>query len=329
MKSKIINLIILSIVLCLGEINVNAQSGCDLCGPANGTAKNIASGTFSATIGAYCESRGLYSFAAGYLARSLANNAISMGKYVRAQATNSIVIGSGSNADESRTLINSISNSLMIGFNSNLPTLFVSKSASSNATGRVGIGNVTSPQAKLHVKSDDKEDAGIIVEPTTSSQMAYIQLFSENNRISVAKNSGLSIISRNDNINLDANKVLMNAQVTINAPQGFSEEHDYALAVPGGIMTTKVLVKDVEDWYDIVFEDDYELLSIDDVKKYIDENGHLPDVPSGQDVFVNGYDMVEMDGLLLKKIEELTLYTIKLNDLIKRQQEIIESLQSE
>ena len=78
----------------------------------------------------------------------------------------------------------------------------------------------------------------------------------------------------------------------------------------------------------IVFEDDYELLSIDDVKKYIDENGHLPDVPSGQDVFVNGYDMVEMDGLLLKKIEELTLYTIELNAIVKRQQEIIESLQS-
>ena len=42
-----------------------------------------------------------------------------------------------------------------------------------------------------------------------------------------------------------------------------------------------------------------------EIKKYIDENGHLPDIPSGQDVFTNGYNMVEMDGLLLKKIEEL------------------------
>ena len=62
--------------------------------------------------------------------------------------------------------------------------------------------------------------------------------------------------------------------------------------------------------------------------RFIDENGHLPDIPSEQDVINNGYDMVEMDGILLKKIEELTLYTIELNDIIKRQQEIIETLQS-
>ena len=39
-------------------------------------------------------------------------------------------------------------------------------------------------------------------------------------------------------------------------------------------------------------------------------------------------DMVEMDGLLLKKIEELTLYTIELNKLIAEQQKIIEELRS-
>lgn len=316
------------VVLCLCEGNLNAQNGCDLCGPASGTYKNIASGSCSATIGAGCEARGLYSFAVGYIAKSYMANTIAMGKFVKAQAQNTVVIGSGYANAESRLLTNNISNSLMIGFNSVYPTLFVSKSSSYNTTGKVGIGNVTSPQAKLHIKSDSNEDAGLIVEPANLSKMAYIQLFDENNRISVNPNSGLSIMSHNAKINLDANQVLLNAQVTINAPQGFSKENDYALAVPGGILTTKVLVKDVEDWYDVVFEEDYKLLSIDDIRRYICENGHLPDIPSGQDVFANGYDMVEMDGLLLKKIEELTLYTIELNDLIKRQQEIIESLLS-
>jgi hypothetical protein len=150
----------------------------------------------------------------------------------------------------------------------------------------------------------------------------------DNNRISVKQDTGLLIVSRNSKINFKSNQVLMNAQVTIDAPKGFSEEYDYALAVSGGIMTTKVLVKDVEDWYDIVFEDDYKLLPINKVKRYIDENGHLPDIPSGQDVLMNGYNMVEMDGLLLKKIEELTLYAIELNKLIECQQKIIETLQS-
>ncbi len=316
------------IVLCLCEVSINAQNGCDLCGPDVGTYKNIASGGYSATIGAGCESRGLYSFSVGYVAKSYMANTIAMGKFVKAQAQNTIVIGSGYGNAESRLLTNNISNSLMIGFNSTLPTLFVSKSSNYNTTGKVGIGNVTSPQAKLHIKSDSNEDAGLIVEPANMSKMAYIQLFDENNRISVHPNSGLSIKSQNAKINLDAKQVLLNAQVTINAPQGFSEENDYALAVPGGILTTKVLVKDVEDWYDIVFEENYKLLSIEEIRHYIRENGHLPDIPSGQDIFVNGYDMVEMDGLLLKKIEELTLYTIELNDLIKRQQEIIDSLLS-
>lgn len=315
----------LFIALSLCEKNVSAQNGCDLCGP-DAANRNIASGLYSSTIGAGCESRGQYSFAVGYFSKSYTANAIAMGKYVRAQAANSVVIGSGISNTESRLLTNNVPNSLMIGFNSALPTLFVSKSSAYNTTGKVGIGNITSPEAKLHIKSDSNEDAGIFVEPTNSSKTAYIQLFDENNRISFKSDSGLSIMSQNAKINLDADQVAMNAQVTINAPRGFSE--DYALAVPGGIMTTKVLVKDVEDWYDVVFEDGYDLQSIEDVELYINENGHLPDIPSDQDIFDKGYDMVEMDGLLLKKIEELTLYAIELNNLIKCQQEIIESLQS-
>ena len=95
----------------------------------------------------------------------------------------------------------------------------------------------------------------------------------------------------------------------------------------GGILTTKVLVKEVDEWYDYVFDDDYALLPINYLQRYIGENGHLPDIPSESNVLANGYDMVEMDGLLLKKIEELTLYIIELNKLIECQQEIINTLQ--
>ena len=175
------------------------------------------------------------------------------------------------------------------------------------------------------MRSDNNEDAGVILESVNS---AYIQFLGDKNRISAKSGSGLSIMSRESDINFDANQVLMNAKVTMNAPQVSSEKSDYALAVSGGILTTKVLVKEVSEWYDYVFKDNYDLLSIDNLKRYVEENGHLPDIPSEQDVFVNGYDMVEMDGLLLKKIEELTLYTIELNNLIRRQQEVIESLLS-
>ena len=328
MKPKFKYLVILSIVLSFSPRFLKAQiNGCDLCGPATGTYKNIALGNYSATIGAGCESRGQYSFAVGYVAKSYMTNTIAMGKYVRAQAANSIVIGSGVANADSRMLTNNVPSSLMVGFNSCLPTLFVANSVSYNTTGKVGIGNVSSPEAKLHIKADSNEDAGLFIEATNVSKKAYLKLFDENHLISVNPNEGLSISSKESKINLDANQVLMNAKVAIDIPEGISD-NDYALSVSGGIITTKVMVKEVSEWYDYVFDENYKLLPIEKVKCFIDENGHLPDIPSECNVLNNGYDMVEMDGILLKKIEELTLYTIELNAIVKRQQEIIESLQS-
>ena len=57
----------------------------------------------------------------------------------------------------------------MVGFNSNIPTLFVGPSGGTGTTGKVGIGNVTDPQAKLHIKADISEDATLRLEPVTGS----------------------------------------------------------------------------------------------------------------------------------------------------------------
>lgn len=63
---------------------------------------------------------------------------------------------------------------------------------------------------------------------------------------------------------------------------------------------------------DYVFEDNYNLMSLKDVNIFIKENKHLPDVPSAIEMEENGMNMKDMQLLLLKKVEELTLYTIKL-----------------
>lgn len=326
-KRQTISVVLIIVLSFFANTRLNAQDGgCDLCGPDIGSNRNIASGNYSATIGVSCESKGAFSFAVGYLAKTYATNTIAMGKYVKAQSTNSIVIGTGFSNLESRMLINSIPNSLMIGFNSSVPTLFVSNSSGFNTTGKVGIGNVTNPKTKLHIKSDTNEDAGVFIEPSNLAKTAYIQLFNENNKICAKQDAGLSIISQEGSINLDADNVMMNAKVSINATRPFAEGYDYALAVSGGILTTKVLVKEVTEWYDHVFDDEYKLIAIDELSRFVKENGHLPDMPSEYNVLDKGYDMVEMDGLLLKKIEELTLYTIELNALIKQQQELIDSL---
>ena len=191
----------------------------------------------------------------------------------------------------------------------------------------MSIGNVQTPKSKLHIKSDANEDAGIIVETSTANSSSYLQFVDDNHRISYKKSSGMQILSKGDRITIGSDVISMNAKVGINTTNDFSDNYDYALAVSGGVLTDKVLIKEVTEWYDIVFEDDYHLLPLSELEDYIDENGHLPDMPSTEDVKNDGYDLVDIDGLLLKKIEELTLYTIGLNKKLEEQRKIIESLQ--
>jgi hypothetical protein len=92
------------------------------------------------------------------------------------------------------------------------------------------------------------------------------------------------------------------------------------LAVNGKVLATEVQVALVANWADYVFNDDYELKTLDEVESFIANNKHLPGVPSVKEVESNGINLGEMDAILLKKIEELTLYMIDLkkeNDILK------------
>ncbi len=85
------------------------------------------------------------------------------------------------------------------------------------------------------------------------------------------------------------------------------------LGVDGDIVTEKVSVQVVNP-PDYVFESDYKLRSLKETKLYIDENKHLPEIPSAKEMEANGVELGEMNMKLLKKIEELTLYQIELLD---------------
>jgi hypothetical protein len=92
----------------------------------------------------------------------------------------------------------------------------------------------------------------------------------------------------------------------------------YRLSVNGKIMSEELKVQMSENWPDYVFEEDYDLMSIDEIDGYIKENGHLPGVPSAQDVEnENGIMVGEMNRILLEKVEELTLLLIEQNEKIE------------
>jgi Domain of unknown function (DUF4082)/Bacterial Ig-like domain len=82
------------------------------------------------------------------------------------------------------------------------------------------------------------------------------------------------------------------------------------LAVNGNIIARKLKITQL-DWADYVFEPEYKLRPLKDLENYIHQYNHLPDVPSALEVEKNGIDLGDSQALLLKKIEELTLYIIK------------------
>ncbi|UXX80414.1 hypothetical protein N7E81_04785 [Reichenbachiella carrageenanivorans] len=84
------------------------------------------------------------------------------------------------------------------------------------------------------------------------------------------------------------------------------------LAVNGQIRATEVKVSANISVPDYVFAPDYELKTLQETKEYISNHHHLPEIPSAKDIEANGINIGEMNMLLLKKIEELTLHLIEM-----------------
>jgi hypothetical protein len=108
--------------------------------------------------------------------------------------------------------------------------------------------------------------------------------------------------------------------VHIGQHQNFDIPDDaYKLWVAGGVRAEKLRIDVAADngWADYVFEEDYELMSLEELEAFIKEHGHLPGVPSAEEVAKEGIDVAEMNKILLEKIEILTLHLIQLENSLK------------
>ncbi len=156
---------------------VGQKSTCVYCSdpPTGESATNIgdgsnASGIHSVSIGANSHAAGMGSISIGTFSKTLfaSDNGIAIGTRVEAANGLSMVIGTG---PASGALTNTIQNSLMVGFDAIYPTLFIEAPENQNyqgtKTGRIGIGNITDPSAKLHIKADYDEPAVMFIEPNT------------------------------------------------------------------------------------------------------------------------------------------------------------------
>jgi trimeric autotransporter adhesin len=74
----------------------------------------------------------------------------------------------------------------------------------------------------------------------------------------------------------------------------------------------KIKYTNENQWSDKVFEKGYKMLSINELEDFVNQNKHLPNIPSATEVVRNGVDNSEITSKLLEKIEEMSLYIIQL-----------------
>jgi hypothetical protein len=94
---------------------------------------------------------------------------------------------------------------------------------------------------------------------------------------------------------------------------------NYKLAVAGNIIAEKVRVKlQINGWPDYVFNNEYKLPTLKETEQFIQQYKHLPDVLSAKEIEQDGLDLGDGQAVLLKKIEELTLYMIEMNKKLEK-----------
>jgi hypothetical protein len=132
--------------------------------------------------------------------------------------------------------------------------------------------------------SSDGDDAEETILKLTRSTSGRPEFQLHNNTI-VANDGNVGIGTASPNQKLTVNGTIYGKEVKVD------------LSVPGP---------------DYVFEPEYNLLSLKEVESYIRQNKHLPEVPAAKEMEQNGINLSEMNMLLLRKVEELTLYVIDL-----------------
>jgi len=177
-----------------------------------------------------------------------------------------------------------------------------------NIVGSLGIG-IGAPEAALHVAGDGKFDGNL-----TAVKLIVEELEVAN--MDFGNGSSGGDMSFNENLYVDGSVGI-----------GTQKIDGYKLSVNGKIRASDdIKVYPASQWADYVFENEYDLMPLDQVEDYIKSNKHLPEMPTTEQVKESGIELGAMDANLLKKVEELTLYMIELKKENKELRKEVETL---
>jgi len=200
--------------------------------------------------------------------------------------------------------------------------------------GNVGVGTVN-PYGRLHVYEPNNTHTYAILERSNNAYQAFhvlrpagaITNANPQWLVGMKQNStDFEIQTYDGNASIERFCINSNGNVGI----GTTDPKEYKLAVNGPAVFTKVVVRaNSGNWPDYVFAPTYQLPSLQEVEAFIKEHKHLPEVPSAKEVEEKGLDLGDNQAILLKKIEELTLYVIEQDKRLQKLETANAALQKE
>lgn len=207
-----------------------------------------------------------------------------------------------------------------IGIQNPLYGLHVNESIKVNGdlhAGNAGIGRDAETFAKISIKNQSAPAALKIqsTNPNAYTKLLYMEFFEKTTEVLKVVNTGTGAVPYLFEANGTVTIKNETGPVFQLFPSGkliVSNGTSKLLQLePDGMLRGRRIKLDVVSWADFVFEDNYSLMKLSEVEKFIQRNKHLPNVPSEKQMKENGLDVTEMNALLLQKIEELTLYVIQ------------------
>lgn len=180
-----------------------------------------------------------------------------------------------------------------------------------HSDGEIEIPNVTSSAGPMGLGSILWFSSG---DSNTAIQENWgLNLIGDGPRPIKIYNTSLLVGYTSGGTDYGSNNVYISGSVGI----GTTNSQGYKFAVNGKAIATAMTVKLYTAWPDYVFDTNYNLPSLHTIKTFIDQNHHLPGIPTETEVYDSGLNLGEMDKTLVKKVEELTLYLIEKDNEIK------------
>ncbi len=175
-----------------------------------------------------------------------------------------------------------------------------------NITSKIGIGtHVLNPNTRLSIQTAADYSNAFSLENASGTIRfnAFLGGPNNSNTVSLGTTGNMPVVFYTNN----ANRLFISGNGNIGIG---TDNPTYKLSVNGNVRSKEVVVE--SGWADYVFDEKYELRSLDQVEQFIEVNNHLPGIPSAREIQQNGLNVGTIQTKMMEKIEELTLYIIQL-----------------